>query len=218
MQTEDGKLVIISGKSRSGKTAYTVQAVKKEPRVIAWDPDDQWAKLPGWTRITSAYTLMAAIQSSKPARIAFVPSGDPGKLYDIFCGCVSHWGRYYGACCAILEEQADVTSPGKAPGNHGMLIRRGLKRGITLYCISQRWNEADKTAFGNASEFVMFSMSSVDDMRYLAKKTSVPLEDITALKADYWDAECRKLKRGPYIRHLVNQGRIERGDIRFAKR
>lgn len=218
MQTDDGKLVIVSGKSRSGKTAYTAREVKQEKRAIAWDPDDQWARLPGWRRITSQRELLDAVQKGGHARLAFVPSGNLVALFDFFCGCVSYWGKYHGPCVAILEEQADVTSPGKAPGNHGILLRRGLKRGITMYCISQRWAEADKTAFGNASEFVLFSMSSMDDIRYLSRKTRVPLEEIAALRAEYWDTECRKLKRGPYIRYMDNTGQIERGEIRFPKR
>jgi hypothetical protein len=62
------------------------------------------------------------------------------------------------------------------------LLRRGLKRGITIYAISQRWAEADKTAVGNASEFVLFRQSSGDDIRYLNRKTRVSESDLAGLQ------------------------------------
>ena len=75
-----------------------------------------------------------------------------------------------------------MTQPATAPAKWGALVRRGLKRGVTIYAISQRWAEADKTALGNASEFVIFRQSSADDVRYLARKTRVPAAEIDALK------------------------------------
>lgn len=90
-------------------------------------------------------------------------------------------GRYVEPLEAIAEELADVTTPSKAPGNWGILLRRGLKRGITIRAISQRWSEADKTAVGNATDFVMFRQSSGDDVRYLARKTRVDEADIGGL-------------------------------------
>ena len=83
---------------------------------------------------------------------------------------------------AIAEELADVTTTAKAPGHWGVLIRRGLKRGLTLFCISQRWAEADKTAFGNASEFVCFMAASFDDVKYLERKTRIPGATLEGLR------------------------------------
>jgi hypothetical protein len=81
----------------------------------------------------------------------------------------------------IAEELADVTTPSKAPGNWGILLRRGLKRGVTLWCISQRWSEADKTAMGNASDFVVFRQARGADAAYLAKNVGIPLDKVDSL-------------------------------------
>lgn len=52
MITQDGKIFIFSGKTRSGKTAKAVLLEKalKKPFVIAWDPDAQWCDLPGFKK------------------------------------------------------------------------------------------------------------------------------------------------------------------------
>ena len=91
----------------------------------------------------------------------------------------------------------------KAPGNWGILVRRGLKRGISLYCISQRWSEADKTAFGNASDFVIFRQSSGDDVTYLARKTRVEQGEINGLVPLQ------------YVHMNALNGEILRGKLRF---
>jgi len=173
VKTDDGRLVVIAGSTRCGKTAYTRKRVSGDKRVFAWDPEDQWGQERGWQRVTSRAALLDAAQGRGPRRVAYVAGGSLAPEFDYWAGCVMYAGRYVEPLSCIAEELADVTTPGKAPGNWGILLRRGLKRGITIYAISQRWSEADKTAFGNASEFVLFRQSSGDDVRYLARKTGV---------------------------------------------
>lgn len=202
VQTNDGRLIVVSGASRSGKTAYVVRAVRAEKRVIAWDIEAQWCNLPGWQKVTTRAELFKAVQRGGPAKIAYVTrAGDIRAEFDFFCGCSKYWGEFFGGCLVVAEELADVSSPSKAPGNWGMLQRRGLKRGITIYAISQRWAEADKTAIGNASEFVCFRAVG-DDVQYMARKTRIPVADLEALKPL------------EYIRMAVT-GESERGKLRF---
>lgn len=203
MKTNDGRLIVVGGASRSGKTAWTKKAVQKEKRVFAWDPEDQWAQLPGWRRVTTRAELLAAAQASGPCKIAYVAGGSLQSEFDFWAGCVMFAGRYVAPLVAIAEELADVTTPAKAPGKWGILLRRGLKRGITIYAISQRWSEADKTAVGNASDFVLFRQSSADDVRYLSRKTRVP------------EAEIDGLAPLEFVKFDALTGAIERGKLRF---
>lgn len=181
MKTEDGRLVVVGGASRSGKTAYVRMRTAGAVRVIAWDPEDQWAQIRGWRRVTTRAALLEAVQGRGPAKIAYVAGGDLVREFGYWCECVMYSGRYVEPCVAIAEELADVTTPGKAASGWGILLRRGLKRGITIYAISQRWAEADKTAMGNASEFVFFRTATVDDAVYLWKKTGIPASDLDGL-------------------------------------
>lgn len=204
MKTADGRLIVIGGASRSGKTAYARKLAGQARRVIAWDVEDQWSALPGWVRITSRRDLLRAVQSpGAPLRLAYVAGGDLQAEFDFAAGCALYAARYVAPLDFIAEELADVTTPAKAPGNWGLLLRRGLKRGMNIYAISQRWAEADKTAVGNASEFVLFRQSSGDDIRYLSRKTRVP------------EAELSGLRPLEYVRFDAATGQIERGKLRF---
>jgi hypothetical protein len=182
MKTEDGRLYVIAGASRSGKTAWTRRQTKAHKRVFVWDPEDQWAALPGYKKITTRAGMLNAAACKGPQRIAFVAGGKLADEFDFFSGCAMYAGRYIEPLHVIAEELADVTTPSKAPGNWGILLRRGLKRGITIWAISQRWSEADKTAVGNASDFVIFRQSSGDDVTYLARKTGIDPESIRGMK------------------------------------
>ena len=203
MKTEDGALYVIAGASRSGKTAWTKRHTEKLARVFAWDVEDQWSKLPGWKRVTTRAELLKAAETPGRGKIAYVAGGDIQKEFDFWAGCVMYAGRYVEPLACIAEELADVTSVSKAPGSWGILLRRGLKRGISIYAISQRWSEADKTAVGNASAFVIFRQSSGDDVRYLSRKTRVPEEEINALAPL------------EFVKFCALTGKIERGKLRF---
>jgi hypothetical protein len=182
LQTNDGRLIVVGGSSRSGKTAYVKQQTSKNKRIFAYDPEAQWCELTGWTKCTTRKQLLEAAQNPKAQKLAYVAGGDLKAEFDFWAGCVYYAGRYHGALVCIAEELSDVSTPSKAPANWGILLRRGLKRGITIYAISQRWAEADKTAVGNASEFVLFRQSSGDDIRYLNRKTRVSESDLAGLQ------------------------------------
>ena len=214
MKTEDGRLEVVAGASRSGKTAWVRQATAKDKRVFAWDPDDQWSRLPGFRRVTTQAELFSLAKKPGPLKLGYVAGGDLKKEFDFWAGCVQCAGRYVEPLTAICEEIADVTSPSKAPGNYGILLRRGLKRGINIYVISQRWAEADKTAVGNASGFVMFRMSSGDDVRYMARKTMVDYSELAGLQTIFYEGT-QHVKETFFVKADKLSGKIERGSLRF---
>lgn len=203
MKTVDGRLYVIAGASRSGKTAWTRKQTQRTRRAMAWDPEDQWAQLPGWRKVTTRAGLLAAAKQPGAQRVAYVAGGKLAEEFDFFAGCAMYAGRYVEPLDVIAEELADVTTPSKAPGNWGILLRRGLKRGISIWCISQRWSEADKTAVGNASDFVVFRQSSGDDVAYLARKTGIDADQL------------RGLVPLEFVQMDALTGAVKRGKLRF---
>lgn len=203
MKTDDGRLYVIAGASRSGKTAWTRRQTAKARRVLAWDPEAQWCEMPGWRKATTRAALLAAAQAPGPQRVAYVTGGKLAEEFDFFAQAAMYAGRYVEPVNVIAEELADVTTPSKAPGAWGILLRRGLKRGITIWAISQRWSEADKTAVGNASDFVVFRQSSGDDVRYLSRKTRIGEDEIAGLVPLQ------------YVHLDALTGTIQRGKLKF---
>jgi hypothetical protein len=180
MKTVDGRLYVVSGASRCGKSTQVARMAGKSRRIAAWDPEAQWCDLPGWRKVTTRKELLAAMQTAGHMRIAYVAGGDLKDEFDFMCGCVMFAGRHIAPLDFVAEELADVTTPSKAPGNWGILVRRGLKRGINIYAISQRWSEADKTAMGNASYYIVFT-TRPKDVKYVANSTGLDVEQLKTL-------------------------------------
>lgn len=185
-QTE-GAATIISGRSRSGKSAWAKQAVADARRLVVWDPDDEWGDSGrGVVRVGSLSRLALLMwrHAEEGFRFRFVPRSVGQELHGAWAAIVLAWATEFDGygIAAVSDELADVTSPGKASAGWGQLVRRGLKRGVSLYSISQRWAEADKSAFGNCSRVVAFASSSDQDVRYLSSRVRVPGDVLSGLK------------------------------------
>lgn len=182
LATKDGRLTIVSGSSRCGKTVKTHRLARGFKTVFVWDIEAQWCKQQGFKKITSLVELKKLVKEGRAGKYAYVSAGNIKREFELFCMCVMFYGVHYGECAIVAEELADVTSVAKAGECWGMLCRRGLKRGISIFAISQRWAEADKTALGNATDFYLFRMASGSDIEYMSKKTRVSVERLEKLK------------------------------------
>lgn len=185
MKTVDGQIYIFSGASRTGKSAKAVQLVNdiKPKTVFVWDIEAQWCELQGYKRVSSLAEFKRIAISGKHGKYALVYSGpDIKEGFDQFCACVFHYAYFFGECVCVAEELADVTTVGKAPQFWGMLSRRGLKRGLSIIAISQRWQEADKTVIGQAQQMFIFAPSTYDDGAYIARKIGRTADDVMNLK------------------------------------
>jgi len=182
-EVEIGRMVLINGASQSGKTTYAMHRFKNPRCAFVFDIDDQWSRKAGYKRIAKISELHRLVVSGVAGRYAFVPPCHDVQLeFEAFCRCVWHYAEYFGECVCIVEELAELGGAGKATGTWGSILRRGLKRGITIGALLQSWSEGDKTAMKNASEFVMFRMVTMGDIKYMHERTRVPLQDLTGLK------------------------------------
>lgn len=203
MKTEDGRLFVVCGSTRSGKTAWTKKAAGRQPLVHCWDVEGQWRELRGWTAVHGRPSLSAAVQNGARGRFAFQPAADLRSDFD-------HWARWQlwraktaGGGAVIAEELADVTHAGKASGYWGLLVRRALKRGTSIYAITQRPAEVDKTTIGNMTDMVCFRLSRLKDRQAVAAEIGVEVSDLTALQPL------------DFIRADMTTGTITRGRLKF---
>lgn len=178
-----GQLVIVAGSSQCGKSTKTLDLIKGFETVFIWDIEAQFYKQRGFKKVSTLAELKAIVKTGKKGKWCYVSGGNIKAEFELFCMCVFHYGSYFGECAIVAEELADVTSTAKAGEQWGMLCRRGLKRHINIFAISQRWAEADKTALGNATDFYLFRMSSLDDIKYMSRKTRVSVTDLESLNA-----------------------------------
>lgn len=134
----------VIGGSGSGKSFYVKSQINNAGRLLVFDPDDEYAEVKGITTVFSPKELLAVIKKSGTSgrvKVRYVANGK--AQFDFICAVAFAWGN----CAFVAEEIADVTSTAKASENWGKVVRRGRKRGIKIYAVTQRPAEADKTIF-----------------------------------------------------------------------
>lgn len=169
--------VYICGNTGTGKSSYIKKRIKTAPRVVVFDPDDEYSELPGFVRVESAREFIKLLRTNpkNKQKIAFVADGP--KAFAVWAKAVFNWGQ----CLAVAEEIADVTSPAKAPPDWGKLIRRGRKYGIVICAVTQRPAEADKTILSNAAIIRTCALGRDADRVAVAREIQVSPEAIATM-------------------------------------
>lgn len=181
----DGELVVVTGATRSGKTSWVAQQVATAPRLLVWDSAGDWHLKYNCEKITTPAELRARLTPpAKLERLAYVRPVTPAE-FDFFCRLAWVWVRAARGAL-VIEELADVTHPGKAPVAWGEIIRKGLRYGPTIYALTQRPSESDKTALGNSTRIHSHRMNFPADRAYLAGCLGVPVAEVERLAPLEW--------------------------------
>ncbi|MGA9853417.1 MAG: hypothetical protein WBR15_10880 [Gammaproteobacteria bacterium] len=172
-------MTVVVGRTRSGKTLSTRLEVKDAPRVLVWDIEGVWQ---GFRSFTSLKSLLSAIRRDPrgPARWAY-SSGERDD-FPMWAKLAYWWGRGGGGGIVIAEEIAFTTSPGKAPPGWHQLLAQGLKWNISIYALTQRPAESDKTCLGNATRIRCFALTRAQDRDYMARQLDCAPERLARLK------------------------------------
>ncbi len=200
----DGKLVLVTGQSRSGKSRWTAQEVKSELHLLVWDSMGEWNAVYRCRNILGPLHFHRIATSSPKGRYSFaVPV--TAKNFDLFCRFAWIWLRVLNgrklSGAIVVEELADVTPPGKAPDAWGEIIRKSLRFGTRIFAVTQSTAESDKTSVRNATVLHCHALARDTDRRDMARELDVDQSMIDNL--DFarfeWierDRHTRELRRG----------------------
>jgi hypothetical protein len=207
-----GVVVAVVGSSQSGKTAYVRHKIAGFARSIVWDCEGQYSG----HKVDSPRALTALIKKTGAGAGCIVYRPRSLKEFDFFCRAAFVWGALGGAAgkqtAVIAEETSDVTSPGKAPEGYGQLIRKGKKRGISIYAITQRLAESDKTAIGNADFVHCCRMVLPIDRKYMSNILDVPVDHLQNLLCD------QDKKIFDYVQRDLGRDVLSRGVLTFPRK
>lgn len=181
----DGRLTVVVGASRSGKTQYVLHRIARVPRLLVWDPKDEYsAALSGMGRCDPAAFAQWCTETRIDLRVACIPRAARTD-FELFCRAAWHYARFSRrGTVLVVEELADVSHAGKAPDAWGTIIRQALGYGVDVFAITQRPQESDKTALGNASTVVCCRLARARDRDYMAQELDCDVAKIAALGAD----------------------------------
>lgn len=176
----DGSLSFVSGASRTGKTSFVMLATEDALPLLVWDVEGQWSAM----RKARSVTRVELLQFTKARQFGRFALTEPPtqEAFSFFCQVAFFWAQLVPSATVVVEELADVTHPGKAPINWGVLVRRGLKYGCHIYAITAAPAESDKTAMRTSTRMVCFRMERSADRRTMALELDVSLAEVESLE------------------------------------
>lgn len=203
-RARDGRNILVTGFTGSGKSAWVMQQLRREPRLLVWDTMGDWARDEGCTPHTSLADLSEhfvkpQIGGRSHAQRGAYSGPITAEHFEVFCRLAWVFLRSGRDRVLVVEELADVTTPGRAPPAWGEICRKARHTGGEVYAITQRPAESDKTILGNAALVHAGFMGYPNDRKYMARVLDVPLADIERLQPLDWierDMRARTLRRG----------------------
>ncbi|WP_343549444.1 hypothetical protein [Ralstonia sp.] len=175
-----------SGKSRWGKGTlrFGIKA-GKIPRLLAWDPQDEYGEEFGriFTDIRELIAALAALEEGDSFRFIYRPGDDMATYkwkFDLFCEIAYQIENL----CVVVEELADVTTPSWAPPFWSRLSRKGRHRAMTIFAYSQRPTLMDKTFLGNCTMIHCARLNDENDIRTMSRYLGVTEQQVRDLLAD----------------------------------
>lgn len=180
--------------------------MKREPRVLVWGVKADFSRFYGFSATSDASALHAVCVSTRPVRLEYTAPATAAQ-FELWCRLAWVWIRANAAAgqsvCLVVDELADVTSPGKAPVAWGEIVRKAMEHRPRIYALTQRPAESDKTIVGNCFTIRCYAMSRAEDRRAMAKELDVRQELVDALRHD------RKewLERSLVTRRLTTGGK-----------
>lgn len=200
----DGLLHYVTGSMGSGKTTWCKVQLQRARRLLAWDGKGiDWGPRDG-CRVIDLAELQRIVADRRMCRAKLrlsVRVEVTRKNFERFCTLAWIWGRIEPGAL-MVDEIADVTTAAKAPSAWGEIARKGRAFGLNTYVTTQRPQECDKTAQGNAMVFHCGLMADAEDQAYVARRLlggMVSAADVAALgPLEYIerDVRTRTIKRG----------------------
>jgi hypothetical protein len=179
--------------------------VRGAPRLLVWDSVGEWTRGRVVTPVPGLLELHAAITPclAKGGGFRYGYTGPATRAhFETFCRLAWVWMRSAPDSVLVVEELADVTSPGKAPAAWGEIVRKHRHVQGRVYALTQRPAESDKTIVGNAAVIHGGFMAFAEDRAYMARCLDVPLAEVTALRRLDWIE--RDMRTGALTRGTLN--------------
>jgi hypothetical protein len=201
-QRADGEAFLVCGSRGSGKSGWTRQQCEGAERLLVWDSVGEWSRDRIVTPVRSLTQLhqLITLDLAEPGPFRYGYTGPVNaKTFNTFCKLAFVWMKAAPGGVVVVEELADVTSPGKAPEGWGEIVRKGRHYSGSIYGLTQRPAESDKTLAGNADVIHCGRLSFPTDRKTLAEYLDVPVDQVTELKSLHWierDMRTRELRTG----------------------
>lgn len=180
------------GASGSGKSSYVKKLIRREKRLVVFDPLDEYRPFTGKSVTDLDEVRKAMLADWRGFRVAFVP---PSGKETIALSALSRLmmaaqqpfkdGKAKLGMTLVVEEM-NLSFPvhggaEKSPG-FAEVCSRGRHYGLTVFGLSQRIAEVSTRFRGNCTETVILRQQGPRDIAAASEAAGVPRDQVTRLK------------------------------------
>lgn len=171
MRAKQRKIILVFGRTGSGKSYFVKKLIKKLKRVIVIDKMIEYESDTIFYNLTD---LIKYILENKPEQFYFVCRFESDKEIEKLFELV--W--YLKNLVLVVEESELYISPYQKQSNFLKLVRYGRHRGISIIAIARRVVELSNDVKANADKIISFKQILKKDLQYLE---SLGLENLDKL-------------------------------------
>ncbi|MGB0749706.1 MAG: helicase HerA domain-containing protein [Magnetospiraceae bacterium] len=176
--SDGGKRMGVYGTSGSGKTTYVKKLVREMPRLVVFDPEEEYSDLPGMVTVDHPRRLGEILDDCKDGhfRVAFVPEEGREEFdLDQVCKLVSQVQRPFltgehTLKTTLVVDELNLSFPLNWQPKFNQFARacsRGRKRGINVIGVTQRPAEVGTRFRGNLNRVACFRLSVPNDWKVI---------------------------------------------------
>jgi len=190
------RILGIVGRKGSGKSTRAATLLKYAPRIVAWDPmQDFRALLPdgfeGFDVELEAYFEEAS--GLETFALDYTPGDDLDDEFENLCGLVYE----YGHMLLVVEEAPLVCRANYLSPTFAKIVRTGRHRGIDLLWTAQRAGEVSRGLTSATDIFILYSQTEPRDLDAIAERCGREIADqVAGLDLHYsvtWDVIAREI-------------------------
>lgn len=193
------KHCLYMAQTSSGKSTAINEQIKEEPRVIYWDPDEDYKAKKRFSSLSSFADYLVKHGGDKKLSVALSVSNVNKKTFDFFNNCVWLVANGKQETHVIWEELADVSDSSNLTDYAGQLVRKGRKYGIVIHAATQRPQNVAKILFSQCKR-KWIGYQDKFDHAYIAANTGIEIADIEKIKPlEFITKEVNDINYGNFV-------------------
>jgi len=175
---KERKIILIFGKTGSGKSTLVKQLIKDVDRKIIIDIQHEYSEGIIFESYADFYEFITTHGTGKSFNyiIRFENDEEYEKLFLLV--------YYIGNLYLIVEEAEDYISPDKRKSNFNKLINRGRHKRISIIAIARRSVELSRRLRGQVDRIYSFKQTQIEDIIIMKKIGFKDLSFLPSLQDD----------------------------------
>jgi hypothetical protein len=193
------------GASGSGKSYEIKRSIKKDKRVLIYDPEGEYQD-ENCVVIRSCVELVKFVKLKhlKNFRVAFEPKSRADFL--VFCKIAFAECHADYPLTIVIDELGGVTSIAKAPPPWHTILTRARKYGAKICAGTQSPAEADKTLLRNRSSLWCGMLETPKDRRYISDETGIDIGVIEGVRGEPFYEAILQERGKPWVK--MRKGKV----------